>query len=176
MKKIKMMLVFLCIAIPFFGLSSASGQQRDIAGTYEVILCSGDCNFDEKDHVIVKGYFVFFNQPIDKETLKRQWANFDTQFSVNPTACFSLEPLKGSSRTFAGIIRNGTTAWSQSKNSDAIEFPVYASADGSCKIVGESTGKLFRGKATTRHMGETISVYSVTARWIADPDVKYCVQ
>jgi hypothetical protein len=171
-----MMFAFLCIAILFFGLNGAFAQQPDIAGAYEAILCTGDCNFDKKDNVVVRGHFVFFNQPIDKGTLNREWANFESQFDVNPTACFSLERLKGSSQTFAGIIRNGTFSWRKSKDPGAIEFSIFGSADGSCKITGKSTGKFFRGKATTQHMGETLSNYSVTARRIGKPDVKFCVE
>jgi hypothetical protein len=151
MKKPKVIFPFLFIAFAFFKLNGAYPQQ--LAGAYEAILCTGDCNFDKSDNVVVKGYFVFFDRPIDKETLNRQWANFEARFDVNPTACFSLERLKGSSKTFAGIIRNGAFSWRKKKDPDVIEFSIFGSADGSCTITGQSSGQWFRGKTTHKKGG-----------------------
>jgi hypothetical protein len=177
MKITNLLFAFLCIAVPFFGQNCAYAQQRDVAGTYEVILCHGDCDFDKSDRVVVKGYFVLFNQPIDKETLRRSWADFEVQFGYpDATACFSLKPLRNNAQTFAGIIRNGTTSWKQRENSNSIEFNVYRSADGFCDITGDISGGLFKGKATTRHMGRTTSDDTVLARRIGNPDLKFCIQ
>jgi hypothetical protein len=176
MKITNLLFIFLG-AVPLLGPSYASAQQRDVAGTYEVILCPGDCDFDKSDSVVVKGYFVLFNQPIDKERLKRSWADFEVQFGYpDSTACFSFKPLKSNRQTFAGIIRNGTTSWKRRENSDTIEFGVYRSADGFCDIAGEFSGRLFKGKAITRHMGKTTSEDTVLARRIGDPDMKFCIQ
>ena len=161
--------------ILFFAANNAFAQQINFAGSYEMLLCVGDCSIDEPDKAYIKGHLVIFDEPLDKDTLELYWADFEATLGNPPTACFFFEQLKERSQSFAGIIENGTTTWTRSEGSDAIEFTVYRSADGRTIIVGTFTGKQFKGKVITHHMGQLTASDTITARRIGKPDVKLCV-
>lgn len=172
--------IFLCTSTMLFGLDSPSGQQSDSVGSYEVIICTGDCNFDGNDNVILKGHFVIFDEPVDQDTQERLWAEFETNYGIpKPTACFELAPpdrdsTRGKPLGNLGANRNGFTTWRKRRDSGAVEITLFRSIDALCRIAVKKTGELFRGKATNMFMGRTES-YKVTARRIGKPDVMFCV-
>jgi hypothetical protein len=155
----------------------AAGSSGDtVAGTYDLLICTGTCSFDEQTNAVVKGRIVLFANELGKNDLQRFDENrLSYHFGEAINGCFTLETVRKSS-IYAGLEKIGLTSWSEQEGQ--FRFSLYHSPDAGYQVSVErkmsglaGTGSSWgAGVAAPKHPSKEI----VIARRTGDADISNC--
>lgn len=173
-------LFFVVSCIFPFGLlrpAAAPGSPEDaVAGTYDILICTGACSFDQQTNVVVKGRIVLFADKLEKVDLQRFDENrLSHHFGEAINGCFTLETVRKTS-IYAGGEKIGVTSWSQ--EGTQYSFSLYHSPDAGYAVSVERTTAGLSGTGTSWGAGaaapENPSKEKVIARRRSDASISNC--
>jgi hypothetical protein len=130
------------------------GQPPELAGTYAVWLCRGECTVSDTSAAPVAGYLVLGEDTLrtsvfSEETRRqlRDWSGFLTfefrRGNLPPNACFSLRRRTSNVGLMAGIIPAGFTLWRM--NGGVLSVDLYASPDAAYTLSASVDGNALLG-------------------------------
>lgn len=131
MRKLPCVILYMAAALPPM-LPAAGSPNAEIAGTYDILVCSGTCSFDGETNVAVKGRVVLFAEPLQTSDLQKFDENrLSHHFGEPINGCFTLE-IVHKSPIYAGIEKIGLTSWSDQEGQ--IQFSLYHSPDAGYQV------------------------------------------
>lgn len=172
-------LFFIASSLVPFALPSpaATGAPGDtIAGTYDILICTGACSFDRQENAAVKGRLVLFADKLGKADLQRFDENrFSNHFDEPINGCFTLETVRKTS-IYAGAEKIGVTSWS--RQGGEYRFSLFHSPDAGyeASVARTTTGlsgsgaSWGAGAAAPEHPGKE----TVIARRTGDANIADC--
>jgi hypothetical protein len=174
----KLFFVVSCM-VPFGLLrpAVAAGSPGDaVAGTYDILICSGACSFDQQTNVVVKGRIVLFAEKLEKVDLQRFDENrFSHHFGEAINGCFTLETVRKAS-IYAGGEKIGVTSWS--RQGSQFSFSLYHSPDAGYQVSVERTTAGLSGTGASWGAGAAApknpSKETVIARRTGDASISNC--
>jgi hypothetical protein len=158
---------------------ATSPCEGDVAGSYDLLVCKGACDFSSPKNVLVRGFVILEAEEFSTSEIMepiRQVFGFGYSFAQDPRGCFVLETLE-QNRTYAGIIPIGFTAWSWQDRS--ITFELYASPDAFYTTWVKLTKEGFSGQGASSGVGAAAPGWSpdiVIGRRIGPPERMKCIK
>jgi hypothetical protein len=114
---------------------SARSKDRAIAGTYELIICKGQCSFTERGNVLRTAIIVFFDRVMKRQDVERIDSTYH-DFKYDPAkACYIL--------TNPNRQTSGVTSWTL--NGKTLSFSLMRSPDSWYSVRVERNGDLLKG-------------------------------
>ena len=87
---IKRGLLFFCVMVVLAGVAqTALSKDRGVAGTYELLICKGECSFAERANVVRTAVIVLF----DRAMKRQDFAQLDPTYDFRrdkANACYTL--------------------------------------------------------------------------------------
>jgi hypothetical protein len=169
--------VTVLAAIGFLTAANAQSDDlskaRQVAGTYELLICKSTCSFSNQRNAFARAVVVLFDQPIARKPyIARQ------PYAIDPSlkACY-LVKRNAKAESYAGIQETGMTSWLL--RGHTIQFDLYRSPDARYMVEVERTGDLLvgTGRSWGVGMGAPAPEYTpdrVVGRRVRPPDVSAC--
>lgn len=129
--------LFLLLAILLMSAAAGAAENKDrgIAGTYDLLICKGECSFTEHRNVLRTGVIVLFDRAMKRNDVVRiDSAYLDFRYD-KPTACYLLN---NSNRQDSGV-----TAWKLDRHT--LSFTLMHSPDSWYSVRVERKGDLLSG-------------------------------
>jgi hypothetical protein len=143
------------------GISYAQAAEvpaQSVAGTYEVLICTGSCASARDQDVVVKGRVVLFANSLRPQELARVHLP-GRRMRGEPNGCFALEKVPGRTyEGYAGIEDAELTSWSI--GNDELTFTLFRSPDAGYKVAAHRAETGFTG--TGRSWGAGVAAPKVT--------------
>jgi len=123
----RILLIGVLVAAPLAAQSTALPDSTDAA--YEILVCRGQCTFENRARVVVEGYLVLLSLNIPVDSTSNQWRRQVGWISLEgiPNGCFDLKVLVAG-KTFAGMRSSDLTRWSR-LGPDSVRVILYRSPD-----------------------------------------------
>jgi len=120
---------------------AAEQPAASIAGSYQILICKGECAASEQN-VVVKGEILLFAASLNQQKLAehRLRGRF---MSAPPNGCFGLGKTGRPYDGYAGIEEAGLTTWSTEE--EELRFALYHSADAGYRVAMRRTATGFAG-------------------------------
>jgi hypothetical protein len=158
----------------------------DITGTYEIVICQGECASASRRQPNAIGYLVLESeryQLADIPEPARSYLSLYAETLVlvdaeeRPNACFVLHKAPGA-RTYAGMTPVGLSLWARD-SADSIHVPLDHSPDAGYHAALVIHGSVLRGRGRSWGVGDAsvnLPPDSIYARRIGPPDRRICIR
>ena len=128
-------LVLLVVTVLGGAAQSALAKDRGVAGTYELLICKGECSFSERANVVRTGVIVLFDRSMKRKDIEGIDSTY-LDFRYEPAkACYIL--------TFPNGHTSGVTAWTLERKT--LYFTLTHSPDSWYSVRVERKGDLLSG-------------------------------
>lgn len=127
----------LLALIALSGAAQAAGKPKDhgVAGTYELLVCKGECSFTDGGNVLRTAVIVLFDRAMKRKDTERVNSTYQDLKSNEVRACYTL--------TYPDRRVSGVTAWSLDRKT--LSFTLVHSKDSWYSIRVERNGDLLKG-------------------------------
>jgi hypothetical protein len=127
--------VLLAMIVLCGAAQSAQSKDLGLAGTYELLMCKGECSFSERANVLRTAVIVILDRAIKRKDAERIDSTYHDLKSTEAKACYTL---KYPDRQVSGV-----TAWSLDRKT--ISFTLVRSKDSWYSVRVERNGDVLRG-------------------------------
>jgi hypothetical protein len=129
-------LLFCCVMAMMAGAAhSAQSKVRGIAGTYDLLICKGECSFSERSNVVRTAVVVIFDHEMRREEVERIDATYLNFRYDKAKACYML--------AYPNRQTSGVTSWTL--DGKTLSFSLMHSPDSWYSVRVERTGDMLRG-------------------------------
>jgi hypothetical protein len=152
----------------------AYAEQASIAGTYEIIVCSGSCSFASHANAFARGLLVLQNGPLPQASVARIGRLRADRGGEITNACFSGVKFR-ESQSYVFNTRHGAMTWERQDRT--IRFSLYRSADAGYSVELQSNGHELSGAGRSWIVFEPppqLPTDVVVARRIGPPHLAAC--
>jgi hypothetical protein len=128
---------FLLLAMIVMSGAAQAAEKKDrgVAGTYDLLICKGECSFTEHRNVLRTAVIVLFDRAMKRNDVARIDPTYlDFQYD-KAKACYLLD--------YPDRQASGVTAWMLDKHT--LSFTLMHSPDSWYTVRVERTGDLLRG-------------------------------
>ena len=157
--------------------SGSAALSKDIAGSYDILICDGACAFEKQTNAVFKGRLVLFANALQTVDLGRFDENRLAHHHGEPiNGCFTLNPVGKQIRNI-GVEKIGVTSWS--KQDGVFRFSLFHSVDAGYAVEVQATTSGLAGTGTFWGAGvaapKDASTETVTARRTGRANLSECV-
>ncbi len=154
----------------------AAGSSAHIAGTYDILICTGTCSFEKQTNAIIKGRIVLFASNLEGTDLQRFDENrLRHHHGEAINGCFTLGTV-GKPSSYAGIEKVGLTSWSEQGRQ--YRFSLFHSPDAGYEVSVNRTKTGLAGTGSSWGAGVAApdhpSTEIVVARRTGGADISRC--
>jgi len=170
--------VLALLAMMLVGCSAQSAdvkEDRGVAGTYELIICKGECSFSKPKNVIATAVVVLFDRMMTLKDMARIGPDYH-YYTHDVNACYAVK-LKAPAQSYAGVNRIGITPWVL--DGHTIRFDLFHSPDAGYAVEVVRTGDVLAGTGTSwgAGMGAPPPEYTpdtIVGRRVGPADISKC--
>jgi hypothetical protein len=129
--------LFLLLAMIVMSGAAPAAQNKDrgVAGTYDLLICKGECSFTEHRNVLRTAVIVLFDRAMRRNDIARIDSTYLDFRYDKAKACYLLD--------FPNRQASGVTAWML--DGHTLSFTLMHSPDSWYSVRVERTGDLLRG-------------------------------